>query len=292
MKLGDQRGTERWLTLLAGAIAFCAAGLFAAPAHAGIANTKHNLSTGGIGPNKVTVGTDEICVFCHTPHAADTTAPAPLWNKSLGTLGGYTTYATLNSSTIDGTILNVGSISLACLSCHDGTQAMDNIINAPGPGGYSANGGGALGLNYTWNTAGGGVDADGRMKNTLTTLSMLDKDLSNDHPIGIHYCGGGPNAAAPTANCVDTDFVKPTSATINANLVWWVDTSVGTAGTREKSDMILYTRNFGGAIGNAPSVECGSCHDPHVESNTGVAGETFLRIKNTGSAVCLACHVK
>ena len=104
--------------------------LGAGTAGAGIANTKHNLSTGGTGAVHVSTGTDEICVFCHTPHGSDTSAPVPLWNKQLPT-SSYTTYATLNSSTIDGTILSVGSVSLACLSCHDGTQAMA-IIQADG----------------------------------------------------------------------------------------------------------------------------------------------------------------
>src|SRR4029450_4140194 len=85
----------------------------------------------------------------HTPHGSDITAPVPLWNKQLPT-STYQTYAQLNSSPIDGTILPAGSGSPACLSCHDGTQAMDNIINAPGSGGYQANGGGAGGLAYGW----------------------------------------------------------------------------------------------------------------------------------------------
>ena len=277
-----------YLAALATVLAF-----IAVPASAGIANTKHNLSpSSAAGNNKATVGTDELCVYCHTPHAADTTAPVPLWNKALGSLGGYTTYATLNSGSINGQILPVGSISLACLSCHDGTQAMDNIINAPGSGGYDVTGGGAGGLGYTW--AGTRVNAAGNLINTPTSLAMLGKDLSNDHPIGIHYCGGGPKSATPAAACVDKDFFAPQNATINANLVWWVDTTGGAAGVRDKSDMILYTRNFGGAIGNAPSVECGSCHDPHVETGTGTpaSGQTFLRIANAGSAVCLACHNK
>lgn len=251
---------------------------------AGIKDTKHNLGTSGsTGENKVTAGTDEICVFCHTPHAADTTAPAPLWNKRLTTGATYSTYATLNSSTIDGEILSVGSISLACLSCHDGTQAMDNIINAPGSGGYDVTGGGANGLGWTW--TGARVDATGKMTNTATTLAMLGSDLSNDHPIGIQYCGGGQTAAAASGACKDADFIAPSSATINTNLVWWVDTTGGTAGTREKTDMILYSRAFTGATG--PSVECGSCHDPHSSTNN-----TFLRVSNTGSGVCLSCHVK
>ena len=52
--------------------------LGATAASAGIANTKHNLSTGGTGTVHVTTGTDEICVFCHTPHGSDITAPVPL----------------------------------------------------------------------------------------------------------------------------------------------------------------------------------------------------------------------
>ena len=266
--------------------------MVAIPASAGIANTKHNLgSTGVAGNNKVTTGTDEICVFCHTPHAANTNVEAPLWNKALPPTT-YTTYSTTNSSTIDGTVLQVGSISLACLSCHDGTQAMDNIINAPGSGGYDTTGGGATGLGYTW--AGPRVDADGKLQ--AGALTNLGNDLTNDHPIGIHYCGGGPNATTPAGACVDKDFNAPNSGVINGARVWWVDT-LGASGTaaREKTDMILYTRNFGTTASPnlAPSVECGSCHDPHVEETAaGNAGATFLRIKNTGSAVCLACHNK
>ncbi|MBI2307352.1 MAG: hypothetical protein HYU78_08620 [Rhodocyclales bacterium] len=257
---------------------------------AGIANTKHNLGSTGGGSNNKVSDTGEICVFCHTPHAADTTAPAPLWNKNLSNISGFTTYASLNSSTIDGEILSVGSVSIACLSCHDGTQAMDNIINAPGSGGYDATGGGATGRAYTW--TGANADADGKMKNT--TVAMLGTDLKNDHPIGIQYCGGGVTSAAATgAGCKDGDFKGKAagtaadlqSATINGNLVWWVDTTGGTAGTREKTDMVLYTRTF--AAGSGPSVECASCHDPHTEANP-----TFLRVSNTGSGVCLSCHVK
>lgn len=286
------RAAGHWLGASAFALVLAVSGQ---EAMAGIASTKHNLSTSGLAANvRATAGTDEICVFCHTPHAAAGAASGvPLWNKNLpGT--SYTSYSTLNSSTIDGTFTTVGSISLACLSCHDGTQAMDNIINAPGYGGYDSTGGGATGLSYTWSSGSiaGRVDADGKMTNATTTLSMLGSDLSNDHPIGIMYCGGGPDSTAPTAACRDNDFVAPQNALINSNRVWWVDTTGGTAATREKSDMILYTRNFAGTT--APSVECASCHDPHAESGTGTpaAGNTFLRISNAASAVCLACHVK
>jgi len=267
------------------------------PVEAGIANTKHNLSpSSAAGNNRVAAagGTDEICVFCHTPHAADTTAPVPLWNKRLTTGATYTTYATLNSSSIDGEILPVGSISLACLSCHDGTQAMDNIINAPGSGGYDVTGGGANGLGFTW--SGTRVDVDGKMTNTATSLSMLGNDLSNDHPIGIQYCGGGMDNTGAITGCRDQDFNPATTATINGNQVFWIDT--GAPGTKQRTDLPLYVRP-GEATATGPLVECGSCHDPHVSTGqagptgTGrVAGETFLRVSNANSAVCTACHVK
>jgi predicted CXXCH cytochrome family protein len=277
--------TSRLLKLAtASALIFGAIGV-SQQAVAGIANTKHNLgSTGTAGNNKVS-DTGEICVFCHTPHAADTTAPAPLWNKNLSAMTGYTTYSTASSSTIDGEVLAVGSVSIACLSCHDGSQAMDNIINAPGSGQYDTTGGGANGRAYTW--SGSTVNTTGQMQNT--SVAMLGKDLSNDHPIGIQYCGGGQTSAAPTGACTDADFKGPgaglQSATINGSLVWWVDSTSGTVGSRDKTDMILYSRAFTGGTG--PSVECASCHDPHTEANP-----TFLRVSNVGSGVCLSCHVK
>ncbi len=257
---------------------------------AGIANTRHNLSTTGPGGFVgVTAGTADICVFCHTPHAANLSVAAPLWNKQ-NSGATYTTFSTASSSTIDGTVLPVGSVSLACLSCHDGTQAMDNIINAPGSGGLTADGGGAAGLTtFTWDTAQTPprVNAAGQM--LPASVAMLGADLTNDHPIGIQYCGGGQTAALPGGACRDADFRAPANATINSQLVWWVDTGATGIGARSKSDMILYTRSFAGV--NGPSVECASCHDPHVEAG-GVAGATFLRVSNAGSAVCLACHNK
>jgi len=259
-------------TVVTAALLVGAFGISQQAAAASITTTKHNLGTGGTGTNKVSVGTDEVCVFCHTPHAA-ASGSAPLWNKG-ATGSTYTTYSTSTSQSIDGEVLSVGSISLACLSCHDGTQAMDNLVNAPGSGGYNAAGASA---GYTWT---GANQAAGK----ITSVANLGTDLQNDHPIGIRYCGGGQVTGTPAGTCVDPDFNAPTNSTINGTLVWWVDT--GTAG-RQKTDLPLYNRTFTTApAGTGPSVECGSCHDPH-SSNT-----TFLRIANSGSAVCLACHNK
>ena len=265
-----------------------ALGLVMAPqALAGISGTKHNLSTTSGQTNHMTGATTasqaaEICVFCHTPHGAATAGAArpPLWNKALPTIDGtYTTYSSATSSTIDGTVDLSSSVSLACLSCHDGSQAMDNMINAPGSGGYLAAGQRLAG--GTWNVE---VGATGIMP---AGIAKLGKDLSNDHPVAIQYCGGGLSGAAAVVSgtCGDTDFKNGTDGVetkdVGGTQVFWVET--GTAGSRQKTDLPLY--NNAGNTG--PSVECATCHDPHTSAQT-----TFLRISNAASAVCLTCHVK
>lgn len=251
-------------------------------AYAGIVGSKHDLGSGGQGQGAG--GTQEVCVFCHTPHGADTGAPAPLWNKNLADPANYvgSRYSDLGTSSLDGAEAPVGSVSLSCLSCHDGTQAMDVVINAPGRGGY--NSGGA--------SLGGG--------SAMTGFTNLGTDLRNDHPVSIQYAGGACQGTTadcdPAAGGGDPDFEVAQYLGANGGY-WWVDTGIAGAGTREKTDMILYTRNdFAGAAGQGPSVECASCHDPHNnDSFNATAGQesvAFLRISNAGSNVCVACHTK
>lgn len=260
---------------------------------AGIADTKHNLGSGGSGANKFS-GTGEICVFCHTPHGSDTSAAVPLWNRTMANPNTYTTYNSLGTSSLDGATAPVGSVSLACLSCHDGAQAMNVMINQPGSGKTVASFGAG-----TWTGVGQLSD------NALIT--KVGTDLKNDHPVGIQYAGGPKAATVPAAGNAygtalfnDADFKDTSSQLINNQSVWWVDT--GTAG-RQKTDIQLYTRVDAAKVtydsagvrsetaaaldGAQPYVECASCHDPHTSAQA-----TFLRISNTGSAVCLACHIK
>jgi len=247
----------------------------------GIATTKHNLSSTGTFNDNYTASTTEICVFCHTPHAADSTVAAPLWNRSLNTTANaYQTYAQLGSSTLDGTIAAVGSVSLACLSCHDGTIAMDALINTPGSGTIA---GEDAGWNFDNATT---LDVDGMMESS--TIAMLGTDLRNDHPVGVLYGGGGVTVAnLASGGFVDKDFRSVDYVSINSKDYWYVD--VNNDDKRTRTDMILYSRDESDGV--KPYVECASCHDPHVVAFD--AGQVaFLRVTNVDSNLCLACHIK
>lgn len=272
----------------------------AAMAALGIKDTRHNLgSTNTIGVTAAGTantfsGTAEICIFCHTPHGGDASAAVPLWNRTLANPTSFTRYSSLGTATFDAAEAPVGSVSIACLSCHDGTQAMNVVINAPGSGSVAMTG--------TW--IGTNVNATGYMQqNGSYNFPKLGTDLRDDHPISMQYGGGGisDNNIIDGVVTVDTDFApvaqsvagSPGNGKVNWRVlgsgkrVWWVDT--GTSG-QQKTDLTLYSRTdgSGGTFQgiNQPFVECASCHDPHSPNST------FLRIVNTGSSLCLTCHVK
>jgi predicted CXXCH cytochrome family protein len=253
-------------------------------ANAQIQGSQHDLTPAG--SSQGSGATDQVCVFCHTPHGADVNAPVPLWNKVLNTAQSYTRYSSLATPTFDSLEAPVGSVSLACLSCHDGTQAMDVVINSPGSGGYDPT----------------GVSIGGVGIMTGSPVPMLGTDLSNDHPISMQYGGGGltdgnsgTGGQVPTGLLGDPDFVDPIFAVINGQPIWWVD-ALGTTGTgtREKTDMLLYTRIpvDTGLADTQPFVECGSCHDPHNSSTKPLGQVAFLRVSNAQSNVCRSCHTK
>lgn len=89
----------------------------AATSQAVITGSKHDLKT-------LAATNGQICIVCHTPHNADiTVTDAPLWNHKL-TTATYTLYA---SPTFKGTATQPTGVSKLCLSCHDGTVAIDSF---------------------------------------------------------------------------------------------------------------------------------------------------------------------
>lgn len=239
-------GVRKCLIVLTMAVPLALAGAGAARAQTGILGTKHNLSTSGTGAIHVTAGTAEVCVFCHTPHGADTAVSAPLWNRAVNTTG-YTMYT---GDTFDATIdAQPSGSSQACLSCHDGTIAFDALRNLPGPGGFNA-----TPTSAGWTFV--GTAAGNKMPAGITNLTQ---DLTNDHPISMLYDSAKSPSSTSGTNDHATGFKSPDA------------TGAFTNGVR------LY----------AGKVQCTSCHDPH-RSDT----QTFLRVSNDASALCLTCHRK
>ena len=292
MSVTGQQRASFWAALSTAVIV-----AFSAAAEAGIAESVHNLGVTGTGPSanggtrNQFSGTAEICVFCHTPHGGDASAAVPIWNRHLNDPAIYSTYDQLGTSTLDGQIADVGSVSLGCLSCHDGTQALDSLINEPGSG--AQNPGFQAGQ---WSGSDVISTSNGRLAANI--VQNLGTDLTNDHPIGIQYAGGGISSSVPIlpqGETNDPDFAPVLYKVDNGRYLWWVDRGwrTGGDGERTKTDVMLYTRDanngYPGQSSPEPFVECASCHDPHTTENP-----TFLRISNTEtpSGLCLTCHVK
>ncbi len=269
------------------------------PVHAArisdITETKHNLSAGSSNTvkaqSKASGGTDEICVFCHTPHGTNTSVGGPLWNRAESGAG-YTKYS---SSTMDAGVLDdpKGSAKL-CLSCHDGTLAIGAVANLPGSGGAN----GTISMTGTSNSPAGSMPAG-----TDGYTRRLDVDLSNDHPISVTY-----NSALAVA---DGEMQVPSADTKQEITTdGGTTTLIGTRGVAGLQSIPVMPLEPTGASGEG-QIQCGTCHDPHMtESDMSAGGpalgETikFLRLNrfqlNNPSAtfdkaddiVCLACHDK
>jgi predicted CXXCH cytochrome family protein len=270
---------------------------------------KHNLTPTG-------ANTGEICAFCHTPQGSESNvASPPLWNRTAPPMSSYRAYSSLGSATAEAT----GSVSMSCLSCHDGTQAPNIVINTP----------------------------NNNLDVPSDEVIDIGNDLKNHHPVGIPYAGGGQDQNAPdippdpiaaysklaefnrftsiggnkftffnrrgvvssndTAAFNDVGnfsnagnftsakggFNKSTHSGTGNGTVWWVETPNSKNG-RQNTDLYLFTRTD--AIDSIPSestlnqpyVECATCHDPHSTNST------FLRMRggNARSQICLTCHNK
>jgi predicted CXXCH cytochrome family protein len=95
------------------------------------------------------------CIFCHTPHNANPTRA--LWNRALPA----NSYKLYESPTLEAVLDQPTGSSRLCLSCHDGTIALEDLRVKPV--------GAKLALGY------------------LAGKKSLGTDLSDDHPISFTY---------------------------------------------------------------------------------------------------------
>ncbi|MDH4234906.1 MAG: hypothetical protein OEV15_07215, partial [Gallionella sp.] len=231
-----------------------------------VANTTHNLSVSGPGTVKATSET-QICVFCHTPHAATTGIVAPLWNRTLSS----PTYTPYTSSSMEANAAELaaapGGSSKLCLSCHDGAMTIGqvNVLNGTAPASI------AMGGTDAGKMPAGSGAATGFTRN-------VGVNLSNDHPISFTY--------DDTLATADGELRQQSTNPDVKNRV---------AGVKPKFPL------------ENGQMQCATCHDPHLyDQNEATNGNLkFLRgnriqqaapaggaYSATNDIMCLACHDK
>ena len=230
---------------------------------------------------------DRVCIFCHTPHNASTDTSlinGPLWNHQLSTAT-YTTWSKgyANKPHND----NVGYVNVLstqlnqpdgssrmCMSCHDGTIGIGNIVS-----------GADIGMDLT-NTC---IQAiDGSLDETNSACKTIT-DLSKKHIVSIPM-----NSALLTNSALACDVTQ----TRKLSYPWLGAASLANT-VFLRPTATLYGPNPGVSSGfpNAKyksgysyGVQCSTCHDPHFwDPDSGDEGYKFLVTANVND-LCKACH--
>ncbi len=249
-----------------------------------IVDTKHNLSVSGPGPFKASTES-QICIFCHAPHRARSTAP--LWNRE----DSRQTYLTYTSSTFGGTMTQPSGGSKLCLSCHDGSIALGAVVS---------------------------LSADIEMQSGFTMLDtgpgFLGSNLMDDHPISFDYSDskGGmgldylpESAITPPVHVDSAGMVQCTSchdAHSNLHGQFLITSNSHSAlclSCHSPTDWMSSSHSLSqaGWDGTLPDPwpnsdfdtvaenACGNCHKPH-----GAAKPERLLLDAADEDTCLACH--
>lgn len=198
------------------------------------------------------------CVYCHIPPEEAGVQPADFggivgWNRFIPATENYQFYASLGTNTLDTSPDTLNPISMLCLSCHDGTMAIDMVVFKPAA--YDpANEPGVMHmrLNPADNIESCGKCHNGVIAHDIT-VKMLGTDLRNDHPVSMEYAGIGWR---------DPDFRPPPTPDQYNN-------------SQFDNGIKLYNGN----------VECMSCHNVHDPRNE-------LLLRTNAETLCLTCHLK
>lgn len=193
----------------------------ATPAAAGtIVGSKHDLS-------EALPTSQEVCVFCHTPHQPTGVTTDPLWNHTVTSTASFGVYAspTLQAAPTD--IGGTATVSLLCMSCHDGTVGLGSLYNEP--------------------NLEGGEETPTNVATVIFGHGLVGTDLTNDHPVNFLY-----DTALATA---DGELVDPASSpTVES---WLIDGTVQCSSCHDVHDPTY--RPFLRAP-RAQSALCITCH--------------------------------
>lgn len=213
-------------------------------------NTMHNLARG----ETMTV-TDprQICVFCHTPTDANLAdAAKPQWQPSVPQDTTFIMFDDIGQAGTEGN-QSVGSQSIACLSCHDSSQA------------FGISGGS---LDHPFAVPYRGALTPEQRQIAREQARKAGRLISQGQLIKF-----------------SDDFRRASRGVVDNRPAWWVPRDTPTA-QRGRLDIPLYVRIDQEDQSEVPFVECASCHDPHT------IRPLFLRAENNPSDLCMTCHVK
>lgn len=224
---------------------------------AGIIGSPHDFS--GESWNVRPGDRNSVCGTCHQPHNADSSV-VPLWaHKTTTTV--FTLYDTNNvpTSTLNASPTAIAGVSRACLSCHDGTVAVNEFA--------------------------GGIQGPGAISYPITNSAKVavgGNDLTHTHPISFVY-----NTSLVTAD----GFLHDPSEDI---LIPDAGTGSGTPifpGTDHSIARFL--------LSGGSRLECSSCHDVHNQIGSPfniTLNPKLVKIVGTqsgkGSLLCRSCHIK
>jgi len=101
---------------------------------------KHNFSSTNTAVNYRAIDngdprSQQICVFCHTPHRAS--SEGPLWNRRATTVSFFKRYSSPTLAIDDAALIGSSEYgqpngsSRLCLSCHDGVTALGAVFTTP-----------------------------------------------------------------------------------------------------------------------------------------------------------------
>ena len=197
----------------------------------------------------------ELCNVCHTPHNADNTTvkPSPLWNHKVTA----TNYSSLYSSpTLNAVPTQPTSISKLCLSCHDGTVAVDSF-------------GVKIGENYV------------STKSWPYAIQIaIGTNLSNHHPVSIRY-DSALAAKNPKLKNPDTSL-SGLGGTISHDLL--------NGGVLECSSCHdVHVARI--PKGSESCMSANACHSDSFSSTDFLNTKSLVK-SNNGSALCFTCHDK
>lgn len=227
----------------------------------GIEGSVHDFST-----NSTWNARKGVCSVCHTAHHTDEDQVVPLWaHADSANAGSFTLYS---SPTLNATVLQPDGASLACLSCHDGSVAINQGIS-----GLITNSSDVTGQSAVMIATDAEIGAGG--------------DLHTTHPISFVY-----DAALATA---DGQLEDPTTYTIGSAKT---NLTVTTAPVPTSwSGRSLTGKTIDQAMLFNHKMQCSSCHDVHrLEGSSATSGILAKLSGNDalgrGSILCRTCHIK